>query len=444
LLRSNLKSRRSASTSKRSKAGVALMLVITALFLLSVVTKELVISSRIDVKISKNYVNRLQAYYLAQSSARFALLRIHLYKELENMVRSSSSVGKLISQAVPDEMRSQIWSAPLPTFPLSGQESPLSAMGGKMSSLIQSEGSQIPINLLDGNKNRGSNPVIVKTIVKQINEIWESLLEDEDFEDKYGDVDFEEELLNPLIDWIDADDVTMDGGSEDADYENRDSSYKPRNDRMPTLEELHMVKGWSDDIVSRFKKHFSVINSSTEINPNYIDLERFKIFHPDLTASDLQVIAARRAEKAFSSLEEVKSFIQTSDDISEGRDFEFPKGYEFLKSEKNFFIESVGIVGQARRKVKIKLRLDPEYQFIQDIWSEGEFAGSAEDDPDKNDDDGDKVDDDFDRCPLQHHTLNGKKDVKKDSENEGCPDPTTVPEGKLMEPLIVSIQESSL
>lgn len=57
----------------------------------------------------------------------------------------------------------------------------------------------------------------------------------------------DEELAASLIDWRDADDESLDGGSETAVYDQGSPSYTPRNDRFRSIGELALVSGITAD-----------------------------------------------------------------------------------------------------------------------------------------------------------------------------------------------------
>ncbi len=327
-----------------SKRGVALLLVLMSMALLVVLLVEILFASRVDLRIGGNSRNRLQAIYLAQSASRFALLRLHFYKVIQNM-KNSNNMALPINQTMIDA----IWNQALPMVPLATQKV---SWPGQFSAVITSEGSKIPINLLDGNIHRNSDDKIQQEVEKQILALIKGHLEDEEFGKLYRDLR-PEELVENLRDWIDSDNVRISGGDESADYEKANPPYQARNDRMPNLSELAMVKGWSDDWVKKLSKDFSVINNRLELNPNFVSLSRLKAIHPLLTDEDLQAINKRRNESPFKDLAEMESFITTETAlVRNGRGFSF-KNYKSALSEKIFYIESVGVVGEARRTLKL-------------------------------------------------------------------------------------------
>jgi hypothetical protein len=354
----------------RGRNGIALMMVLVALIFLSLISFEFMYASRVDLKISSSARNRLQAWYLAQSASRIALLRLHLFQKAIDLKQGGTPLP------IDENILDQIWSFPLPSFPFPGQVYGKDhRLPGEISSLVQSEGSLIPINLLDGNRHRKSSKKIAEQVLEELKQLFTSAMEhDEAFEKAYRGMRFED-LFMPLVDWIDKDgDRREGGGDETADYERLDPPYEPRNDRIPAISELHMVHNWNDDLVKRFGREFSVIKSEVSLNPNYISLTRLKSFHPDLSKEDLDAIEARRKEQPFKSLQELATFIQSSPDVRNGQGFSFPKDLKSSTTESIFKVEASGIVGQATRKIRLGVRLEE----LEDKKKQGEPDAAAQ------------------------------------------------------------------
>lgn len=334
-----------------AKSGIALFMVLVALALLSVIAIEIRYSSGVDARISRNLKERLQAQYLAQSAARLSMLRLYLYKEARNMVtpRGQGAMSSMLSPTV----LNQAWSIPLPQMPFATMTDVV--WPGVISSNIESEGSKIPINYIDGNLNRESSPELQKAITDQITSLIRGKLEDETFADRYRELNIAELIAN-LQDWIDADTNKQSGGQEADDYERLD--YKPRDGRIPVLSEIHMIRGWNEELYNIIAKpHFSVINSSTAIDPNHISMERLRAMHPELSNEDLAAIEKRRFEQPFTSVAELVNFISTSPEVRGGRGFSFGSdAIEDKKVEDTFYINASGKVGETQRSYRIGVR----------------------------------------------------------------------------------------
>lgn len=337
----------------RKDSGVALLLVILSLALLTVLSYEIMLSSRVDLKIGRNAKERLQSYYLAQSALRFSMLRLHLFKTVRNMVDS----GGAPIPGLNAQMADMIWSFPLPNLPLPGMDKVV--WPGQMSASIESEGSKIPINLIDGDDKRGSSKEMAESVKKQVQQLIEGLLEDEEFDKTYRGLK-PADLIEPLEDWIDADSEKKSGGDELQYYERQNPPYRPRNDRIPSISELYMIENWTDDLVKRLGRHFTVLNTTGKINPNYVSLERLKIFEPKLSQEDLGIIQRRRMEQPFKDLEDLKNFIRTSSDIKGGTQFDYPAGTQNSSRETIFYLKASGIVGDVRKDMRVAVRFTEE------------------------------------------------------------------------------------
>ena len=348
----------------KNHKGMALLMVLISLALLSFFITQLLYTSNIDVTISKKNKNRLQSYYLAQSAARMGLLRVHMFRETENLLSSQSALAGL----VPKNIRSMIWSFPLPAFPFDGQKS---AAPGTFTSIIKGEGSKIPLNFLDEQIHR--MPLSIKSaaeaksvsdsIKKQIQYLLDQRAEtDQNFRDKIERY-YPNALPNSIADWMDTDDRQIEGGDEDTVYQRKTPPYKPRNDRFGALSELSMIDLWDDDTLRPLKNEFSLINLKAKINCNTLSLDRFKAYSKNsLTDADLGLIQKRRLSQPFGSLADCESFIRTNPDITGGADFQFPEGLKDNEYEKEsvFMIEGSGSVGDSHSIVRLYTRMDEE------------------------------------------------------------------------------------
>ena len=79
-----------------------------------------------------------------------------------------------------------------------------------------------------------------------------------------------EELARNLIDWIDADDVQVLGGSEDELYQAKNPPYRAPNRPLLSLEELGLVEGFDPRLVEALRPYLGVhpIVDGDGINPN--------------------------------------------------------------------------------------------------------------------------------------------------------------------------------
>ncbi|MEO5667540.1 MAG: hypothetical protein ABIR96_05745 [Bdellovibrionota bacterium] len=328
------------------RSGVALILVMVSIAFMAIIIVEVIAASRVDLRIAINARNRLQAQYLAQSSAKFQLLRLAMYQNVKNM-------GDTSAAGVTTAMIDNIWNAPMPPFPL---DSAKTTWPGQLMGSITSEGSKIPINLLDGAPYRGSNEAIAGEVKTQLEALIRGMLETEEFDEKYRGLE-PKDLIDPLIDWIDSNKDKIGGGDEDREYERLDPPYHTRNDRIPSLGELHLIQGWTDDLIRRIGPNLSVLNIDTKLNPNYVSLTRIKSWGPNLTDSELAYIDQKRRIVPMKSMSELETLIKSDPEIRGGDSFKIPDNLKDSKNltarERVFQIEASGIVGNVRRNLRL-------------------------------------------------------------------------------------------
>ena len=140
----------------KQKRGAALLTVLVALLLISLMTLELQYTSLVERKLAYNDLNQLQAHYLAKSGVHLGLLRLILYGKARND-SGLQACSRYFNLA---------WSLPFPPFPpdtaalskLSLQEKSEQEEAikdtritqGQFSYSISSESSKLNLNLLSG------------------------------------------------------------------------------------------------------------------------------------------------------------------------------------------------------------------------------------------------------------------------------------------------------
>lgn len=75
-------------------------------------------------------------------------------------------------------------------------------------------------------------------------------------------------LADTLVDWIDADGEARPGGAEDIDYLNGDPPYRTSNQRLASVEELRLVRGFDAKTVAALAPYVTVLPADSAINVN--------------------------------------------------------------------------------------------------------------------------------------------------------------------------------
>lgn len=206
--------------------GVALLLVLWIIVLLAVICAEFSVTMRTEGRVAGNFRDSEQAYYAAEAGINRAVLE---------MMRSARTGGRRAAaadrsdadDALEDEEdeEARYWTAG-GTYEFD--------VGG-MTSRVEIEDESNKVSLNDFLKSAKANPTPLKELLRK-----KLGLEGED-----ADI-----VADSLIDWRDEDNnVTGTAGAEDDYYKGLDRPYLCRNDEIPVVEELQLVRGIDEELL---------------------------------------------------------------------------------------------------------------------------------------------------------------------------------------------------
>jgi general secretion pathway protein K len=108
-------------------------------------------------------------------------------------------------------------------------------------------------------------------------------------------------LIDAWQDWIDRDDFKRANGAEKDYYETLNPAYMPRNDRLETVEELLLIKGFNEIFAGvNMNAVFTIYGNHSGVNPNLATREVLLLL-PGLDEESVDAILAKRQEKEFKS-----------------------------------------------------------------------------------------------------------------------------------------------
>lgn len=320
--------------SKRRRAlkrerGVALLIVIVGIAILTVMATEFAYNSRVDLQLATNERDSLRAYYLARSGIGLSRMVLKFQKQLDStpipnlsgllqqFMGGAAPGGALgaggapgAAGAAPSTMNLQIWrmakvdchmlqamvasdgvdprdakpsgkfafDQEFPDVAQAQQKRSFGGFEGCFNATISDEEEKINLNRLDAGQ-LSSQPVVA-TLLNLLNDKrFEFLFEREDSNRVKTSP---QDLILALHDWIDEDEVqstlnTSGQGEpflrgfsdENYGYDKYNPRYKAKNARFDTLDELYMVHGMNDRIMAAFRDRFTVypdINARMNIN----------------------------------------------------------------------------------------------------------------------------------------------------------------------------------
>ena len=302
-------------------------------------------------------IKKVQAQYAAQACLRLNLLRIKGYQQ----------ATRALGDALPDmTMLDMIWQFPLAWPPQLPQEisnfdssTIKKTVGGSLLkhqfvSSISPEGGKIDINDL------GSLSVTLKqrTKLQLLQRLQARVLQNDDnFAERYANFNFEE-LINNIADWVDDDQESLNGGSEQGYYTDYRNEFIPPNRPFKTMQEMHMVAGMTDEIYEVLTPHITLYGVKG-INVNQADrdvlLSLFTNYDKELSDEIVTEILKRRSNPdlggPFKDEKEFIGFLGGYIDPDTFNDEE-NKVPLFFGAELNFKINCIGVSGNMTREIE--------------------------------------------------------------------------------------------
>jgi general secretion pathway protein K len=281
--------KRSERQGRSSRAGVALLLVVTIIALMTVVVTEVVGTASVRIQLAASQRDEAKAEALAQGGIQFYRLLLIGSKQLEN-----SGIAQLLAQYMPGAQgATQLWQV-LPVVNSSlmrlllfvdgdkDEAQEIQARGGLNAKQREEQQEEIETSLRKPFLNFDGD--FTAEVIDEERRIWVGGIEAADYAALQAEVharllatlmSTEEndaflrakgvdrwELIGDLVDWTDADSVRLwQGGQEDSVYERMDldKPYRPKNARFDTLDEVRLVNGWNRDAFwEHFGKHLTI------------------------------------------------------------------------------------------------------------------------------------------------------------------------------------------
>lgn len=157
-------------------------------------------------------------------------------------------------------------------------------------------------------------------------------------------------LADAVLDWLDNDESTRVGGAESSYYESLPQPYRSKNDLLDTLDELRLVRGFTEDVFRKLRP-FVTVRSSGKVNVN--------------TAPKPVLMSLSAGQDAAEAGEISEA---TADAVIEARTSRpFEKVDDFCKTD--------GALDRICAKTQVKSLVDVKSVFFR-VRSEGEVFGT--------------------------------------------------------------------
>jgi len=335
----------------RNQEGVALIMVLWVIAVLSVVVLEFSFAMRTEVNITKNYKEELQLYAIVQGGIQRAIAEL-IYKHDPKVQQLRKT---LTSEEVPSEKKEWMTDGRSYLIPFDQ---------GTCEIKVMSEAGKVNINLV-------SDSMLRKII---------TLLGVE--------AEAKDRVVDSILDWRDPDDFYRLNGAEESYYQSLKEPYRCKNASLDSIEELLLVRGVNQALYNGrsdikkgeggekvvqagLKDIFSIYSPSGQIDINSAPPVVLKVVLA-IPEEVLQKIVKVREEKAFDHqldlllrVPELKPFIEGDPErqslILYGRTLLTP--YYTIESRAKFK------EGESVRGLKAIVKIDPKekegYKILQ-------------------------------------------------------------------------------
>jgi general secretion pathway protein K len=264
------------SPTKSKQQGVALIIVLLIVAIVSVLATEMGGRLQLQVKRASNIKENNQAYWYAMGAEQYARKSI---KELMD------NDGKVIHL-------DQAWNQEF-VYPIDGGG--IQAQLSDMQSCFNLNALKEPTN----NPTAGGGPLLPERMLA-----FERLLQNVEPEIPSYNIDM---LRDSLVDWLDADDSPTGFGVEDSEYESLQFPYVAANNYMVHKSELRLINGVEVAWLRELLKLVCVLpnDSLFSININTVSEENAAVIAAatGLSLSDAQSILASRDTEGFQTTE---------------------------------------------------------------------------------------------------------------------------------------------
>ncbi len=280
--------------------GAALLVVVTALAILTAMGVDLAYNTRVSLRIAANARDELKAECQAESAVAVSRLVLHFQAQLDQMTQAAGTMAARIGTALPQAQASfRLWEiVPIDSTlvdTLLGAAAPAeqakpgslfaearpepSGGAGSFQARIDDEDRKIDVSQLAALPGSGLPGAQLVRYLEMVRDPQYDFLFDRD--DEYGNRWSRTDVAIALKDWVDEDKVTSaltnnlanpfeNGfGDENYPYDKGPDRYKAKNARFDSLDELYTVGGVSDAFMAAFRDRLTVyrdVNAPININ----------------------------------------------------------------------------------------------------------------------------------------------------------------------------------
>jgi general secretion pathway protein K len=259
--------------------GVALLLAILVLALLVALILEFDSDARREYREAAAFRDNFKATVLTRAAvqaARAVLQQDHLRDKQTGQIYDATT---------------DLWAFPINKYAIGD---------GLMTAQIEDERGKLNLNDLAA----AMDPNAKKTKVGRVKRLFALLVLNPD-------------LVDAIVDWVDADDIPEAAGAESVYYQSLRPSYRAANAPLQTVRELRLIKGMTPEIVDKLLQYVTVFPQEGEsrVNINTADVLVLQSLDPRITQTMAGEIIQSRPFKTIQELDRVGSFAEIGKEL---------------------------------------------------------------------------------------------------------------------------------
>ncbi len=313
--------------------GIALIIAITVIMIMTLIITELTYTTRTSSLISTNFKDDLRAEEMAKSAFNFAKiflkLDIEIKSHIDQFIANTGSLGSIKFDGM-DPSAIHIWDLIPIQFP-----PPLEAFAGIIGVKLEEEtkksreenefyeveisNESIKINInaiFDETKGDTTRQDATATELMLYN-----MLNSEKFSELFtvSDADKREQIRYNIRDYIDMDSISQNpktGSDENAVYYNFKPSYRVKNKKLDSFDELHMIAEVDDKYINALADYITVYGDN-KINIKEVPEEIFIAMFSDSVTNKKEAAAKVLEIRGERNINENSFFAEAAKKVSE-------------------------------------------------------------------------------------------------------------------------------
>ena len=270
-LSDSIRSARSKASRGQRSRGVALLMVLVLIALITTVVAEFQYNTRVDLQLAFNARDELQAEYNALSALRFRALILRHARKLNAVLSSLGQGLGLPTESLATMLPQVLESLPVECGLMSAITKPVDATGDEDEQLLPgecmatsvTEHAKIPIHLLASTRDAANVATILMGVLTDPK--FERHFQEDDRNGSHAESP--EVLIEAMTDWIDSNDTQELNriGDENNHYDMLRNRYEVKNASFDSAAELQMVHGIDDELYDLLRDSITIYPDSPQI-----------------------------------------------------------------------------------------------------------------------------------------------------------------------------------